>query len=108
MESVPCCDGSPFSNLSQVTIFKDLNPELTEEHQVLKALGVEYQRDLLKTLFIRYGGLMTSAVKSEMLLTKCTYEDACVRFMQAADVLTGDMYYVEMGDSWQKEQTVSE
>ena len=108
MESVPCCDGSPFSNLPQVTIFKDLNPELTQEHQELKALGIEYQRDLLKTLFIRWGGLMTSSVKSEMVLTKCSYEDACVRFMQAADVLTGDMYYVEMGDTYKNEQTASE
>ena len=108
MESVPCCDCNPFANLPQVTIFKDLNPELTKEHKELKALGVDHQKELLKTLFIRWGGLMTSSVKSEMVLTKCTYEDACVRFMQAADVLTGDMYYVEMGLAQKEEAAASE
>ncbi len=90
-----------------MTIFKDLNPELTEEHEELKALGIEQQRVLLKQLFIRYGGLMTASVKCEMLATKCTYEDACVRFMQAADVLTGDMYYVDLGVAHQEDKAAS-
>ena len=82
----------------QVGIFENLNPELTDEHKALRRRGIQKQRDALETLVIRYSGLISSAVRSEMVTSGCDYETACVRLVQECDRFTASMYYCELGE----------
>ena len=78
-------------------IFENLSPELTDEHKALRRRGIKIQREALETLVIRYSGLISSAVRSEMVTSGCDYETACVRLVQECDRFTANMYYCDMG-----------
>ena len=78
-------------------IFENLSPELTDEHKALRRRGIQIQREALETLVIRYSGLISSAVRSEMVTSGCSYETACVRLVQECDRFTANMYYCDMG-----------
>lgn len=82
----------------QVGIFENLNPELIDEHKALRRRGIQKQREALETLVIRYSGLISSAVRSEMTTSGCDYETACVRLVQECDRFTSSMYYCELGE----------
>ena len=82
----------------QVGVFERLNPELTDEHKALRRRGIQKQRDALQTLVIRYSGLISSAVRSEMVTSGCDYETACVHLVQECDRFTASMYYCELGE----------
>lgn len=78
-------------------IFQNLSPELTDEHKSLRRRGIEVEREALEALVIRYSGLISSAVRSEMVTSGCSYETACVRLVQECDRFTANMYYCDLG-----------
>lgn len=86
-----------------MTLFEKLQPELTEEHQGLRRKGIALQREALQTLIVRYSGLISSAVKTEMVLTGCSYTEACEQLVRACDHFTANMYYLDMGEEAEKE-----
>lgn len=86
-----------------MSIFKNLGPDLTEEHRELRLAGIAAQQEMLRSIVLRHGINISSAVRCEMSVSKCSYEDACVRFVQACEELTADMYWTEIGDFEQKQ-----
>jgi hypothetical protein len=80
-----------------VGIFENLTPELTHLHKELRREGIKTQREALEKLVVRWSGLISSAIRSEMVTTGCTYETACVRLVQECDRFTANMYYCDMG-----------
>ena len=105
---MPCCEHSPLAKSLQVSIFENLEPELTQEHKELRRKGINAQQELLKTLLIRYGIQISSAIRSEMAVSGCTYEEACVRFVQACDHLTASFHYMDLGEASDEPGTVSD
>ena len=81
-----------------MAVFENLGPELTDEHKALRRRGIAAQRDHLETLVIRYGGLISSAVRAEMVTTNCSYETACVRLVQECDRWVSNMYYCDLAE----------
>ena len=88
---------APTLGTPQVAVFENLSPELTDEHKALRRLGIEGQREALKAFVINYSGLISSAVRSEMVTSGCSYETACVRLVQECDRFTANMYYCDLG-----------
>ena len=91
-----------------MSIFENLQPELTPEHQELRRIGIDVQQERLKTILIRHGIQISSAVKTEMAISRCTYEEACMRFVQACDHLTASFHFIDLGDAAQGPEAVSE
>jgi hypothetical protein len=91
-----------------VAVFENLGPELTDEHKALRRRGIAYQRGALETLVIRYSGLISSAVRSEMTTSGCSYETACVRLVQECDRFTSNMYYVDWGSEVAKGEALGD
>ena len=88
---------APLRGQPQVQIFSSAAPRLTDEHGDRREIGMRVQRDWLEALYTRYGLIISSAIRSEMVMTGCSYETACVRFVQEADRFTADIHWVEMG-----------
>lgn len=91
-----------------MSIFENLEPDLTTEHKELRRIGIGVQQEQLKTILIRHGIQISSAVKTEMSLSRCTYEEACVRFVQACDHLTASFHFMDLGDNAEEFGTVSD
>lgn len=90
--------------MRQSQLFSDLHPTLTEEHFDQRAKGQKAQRDLLQSILLRHGIQISSAIKCEMALTQCTYEEACVRFVQSCDAIACTFHYCEMGEETENMQ----
>ena len=78
-------------------IFENLSPELTDEHKARRRLGIKVQRDWLEQLVVKYGLIISSAIRSEMVTSNCSYETACMRFIQECDRWTANMHYTDIG-----------
>ena len=91
-----------------MAVFENLGPELTHLHQELRREGIKVQRDALETLVVRWGGLISSAVRSEMVTTNCTYETACVRLVQECDRFMASMYYVDLAQESEEPKALGE
>lgn len=79
-----------------MSILKDLHPRLREEDESLSVVGRRVIEEELKTLIIRWGIRISSAIKCEMATTQCTYEEACVRFVQACDQVSATFHYINV------------
>lgn len=91
-----------------MSIFENLEPDLRPDHLELRRIGIGVQQEQLKTILIRHGIQISSAVKTEMALSRCTYEEACMRFVQACDHLTASFHFIDLGDAAQGPEAVSE
>lgn len=91
-----------------MSIFENLEPDLRPDHLELRRIGIGVQQEQLKTILIRHGIQISSAVKTEMALSRCTYEEACVRFVQACDHLTASFHYMDLGEASEEPGTVSD
>ena len=80
-----------------MAVFENLGPELTDEHKGNRRQGIEFQRQALETLVVKFGGVISTAIRSEMASTGCTYETACLRFVQECDRFTANMHYIDLG-----------
>ena len=91
-----------------MSIFENLEPDLRPDHLELRRLGIGVQQEQLKTILIRHGIQISSAVKTEMAISRCTYEEACTRFVQACDHLSASFHFMDLADAAQRPETVSE
>ena len=78
-------------------IFENISPELTDEHKARRRVGIKVQKDWLEELVVKYGLIISSAIRSEMVTSNCSYETACMRFVQECDRWTANMHYLEVG-----------
>ena len=83
----------------QSHLFNDLLPELTDEHCQMKELGQRELRADLQQILIRSGIRISSAIKCEMAATDCSYEEACIKFVQACDRFAAAFHYIDYGYS---------
>ena len=91
-----------------MSIFENLEPDLTPEHLELRRIGIGVQQETLNSILIRHGIQISSAVKTEMAISRCTYEEACVRFVQACDHWTASFHFMDLADAAQEPKAVSE
>lgn len=66
------------------------------------------QQEILRTLLIRYGIHISSAIRSEMAVSGCTYEEACVGFVQSCDQMTASFHFMDLGEASEEPGTVSD
>ena len=91
-----------------MSIFENLEPELRPDHLELRRIGIGFQQEQLKTILIRHGIQISSAVKTEMAISRCTYEEACVRFVQSCDHLAASFHFIDLGEASEEPGTVSD
>ena len=75
--------------------FRDLHPKLTKEHYAARQEGQQRAEEELKTLAIRWGIRISSAVKCHQTEQKCSYEEACVAFVRACDEVALSFHYIQ-------------
>ena len=90
-----------------MAVFENLLPELTDEHKALRRRGIEGQREALEGFVIRNANLVSSAVRSEMASTGCSYETACVALVQECDRWVANCYYMDFGSELDARETLS-
>ena len=91
-----------------MSIFENLEPDLRPDHLELRRLGIGVQQEQLKTILLRHGIQISSAVKTEMAISRCTYEEACVRFVQSCDHLAASFHYMDLGENAEELGIVSD
>ena len=75
--------------------FRDLHPKLSQEHVTAMHEGRQLAEEQLKTLAIRWGIRISSAVKCHQTEKKCSYEEACVAFVRACDEVALSFHYIQ-------------
>ena len=78
--------------------FRDLHPRLTEEHLEAMHQGRQLQEEELRVLMVRWGIRISSAIRVEMSQTKCTYEEACVKFVRACDEVATSFHFIHWAE----------
>ena len=91
-----------------MAVFDNLAPQLTDEHKEMRRRGIAVQRNALETLVVRYSSLISSAVRSEMATSGCSYETACCRLVQECDRFTANMHYCDLGSEGEEPKALPE
>jgi hypothetical protein len=88
--------------------FDDLCPVLRPDDQANEVLGIKVIEAEIQSIAIRHGIRISSAIRCEMSMTGCTYEEACVNFVRACDQIATTFHFVEVGNEAEKTTAVDE